>query len=92
MRSFDLEEMVAGINSQFEKKKYMNKAMLDGTKMNGVNFSGDRLGYNGDLLPIKKMQKLSKWIDKARYNKTNNKDLIHQLKKIVVLDKTEEPI
>lgn len=70
----------------------MNKALLDGTKMNGVNFSGARLGYNGDLGPIKKMKKLSDWIDKARYNKTKNKGLIHELKKIVVLSKTEEPI
>jgi hypothetical protein len=84
--------MVQKINRQFEQKKYMNRALLDGTKMNGVNFSGARLGYNGEMGPIKKMKKLSDWIDKARYNKTKDKELIHELKKIVVLSKTEEPI
>jgi hypothetical protein len=38
------------------------------------------------------MKKLSNWIDKARQNKTKDKNLIHELKKIVVLSKTEEPI
>ena len=38
------------------------------------------------------MKKLSDWIDKARYNKTKDKELIHELKKIVVLEKSEEPI
>ena len=68
----------------------MNKALLDATGTNAHDFTGDRNGFIGNLGPIKKMGKLTPWLTKARTNKTKNKALLHEIKKVQLLWTKEE--
>lgn len=89
-RSMNLEDIVSKISRQFMLKKLMNKALLDATDTNAHDYVGNRHEPLCHLVPIKRMTKLTPWLEKARGNKTKNKALLHEIKKVQLLWTKEE--
>lgn len=88
-RNLDLDYIVNKIEIQYKNRKYLNDAVLNATGVNKHDFSGDRSGFIG-VGSLKTINKLQPWLEKARKKETNNQQILHQLRKIKLLMKTEE--
>ena len=88
-RNLDLDYIVNKIEIQYKNRKYLNDAVLNATGVNKHDFSGDRSSFIG-VGSLKTINKLQPWLEKARKKETNNQQILHQLRKIKLLMKTEE--
>lgn len=91
MRNLDLDHIVNKIESQYKNRKHLNDAILDATGVNKHDFAGDRSTFIG-AGPLRTMNRLHPWLDKARKKETKNTQILHQLKKIKLLSNTEEKV
>ena len=89
MRILDLDYIVNKIERYQKEKKKRNTAVLDASKLNCHDFSGERSSFMQNVNK-RQIDKMIPWISKARANSTKNTNLLHELNKVAVLGSKEE--
>merc|ERR1719232_804840 len=89
MRNLELDYLVAKISRYYKEKSDKNKAILDATQTNHENFAGRKMQLmkHGEQ---SKVNRLQPWLQKARVNKTQNQNIMHELRKVKLLSSKEE--
>lgn len=84
MRLLDLDHILSKISRYQKEKAKRNEAILDASSLNCHDFSGARSQFVSGNNSYK-IQKLLPWIAKCRQNTTKNTNLLHELKKVMLL-------
>lgn len=87
MRNLDLNYLVEKIENQYKSRKHLNDAILNATGVSKHDFSGERGSFMG-AGALKTINRLQPWLDRARKKETQNKQILHQLRKVKVLMNT----
>ena len=89
MRNLELNDIVKKIGRYYKDKAVTNQAILDATKVNTENFGGRKMKLMGDSQQ-KQVNKLEPWLTKAKSNRTQNQNILHEIRKVKLLSTREE--
>ena len=89
MRNLELDQIVKKIGKYYKDKATTNQAILDATKVNTDNFGGRKMKLMTDVQQ-KQVNKLLPWLQKAKSNKTQNQNILHEIRKVKLLSTREE--
>ncbi len=85
-----IEQLTERVAKDARNKKYRSNAIFDATRLNPAELGGAR-SMNSDQQQMS--SKIGSWLEQAKLNKTNNQQLLHQLRKLRCISEVEaEPI